>query len=138
MAADDESSSSVGLPLWVLAGFLVMAAWNAALSGGSVYFLLVSRETDDRFGQLIETNRVNAEITAAQDCISSHAELDQIRAAIGIVPDVIVEISGGQPDTDPAQLQAFLDGIADRVNAEIKVPACDLTQARADLEELTR
>ena len=129
---------SAGFPRWVLVGFLVMAAWNAALSGGSVYFLLVSRETDDRFGQLIETNRVNAEIAAAQGCISSHERLDQIRTAIGIVPDVIVEISGGRPDTDPAQLQAFLDGIQARVNAEIKVPACDLTQARTDLERLTR
>lgn len=117
----------------MVAGFVGMAVYLLALGGGATYAILDGRAKSADIAALVEANRRNAEIAEAQGCVNSHARIGQIRAAIGIVPDAIVEVAN---DADPAEIDAFLAAIQTRVDATIVTPGCDLPAAEATLERL--
>lgn len=119
---------------WIAIGFVLMAVYLAALGGGTVYGFMKDAESDRRLEQLVEANVRNAVIAKARVCVNSHERTVQIRAAINITPEALVEVSGA--DAEPGEVDAFLDVIQRRVDATFKTPACDLKQAQSSLADL--
>lgn len=131
-----ETRDEISPEPWMVIGFLIMSIYLAVLGGGVVYGFIKDSNDDKRIDNLVETNTIDAEITKAEECINSHERVNQIKEAIGITPDALIEVSGAE--ADPAEIEAFLQAIQVRVDETINTPACNLNKALEDLERLKR
>jgi hypothetical protein len=115
-------------PKWMVAAVVLGAVYLAALGIGLAIAFV-------RLQDQVHTNRRNAQIFVARDCVSDHEEIKDIRAAVNITPTAIVEVTGNG-DTDPVQMQAFLDSIKRQVLETLEFPTCDFDEALEQLERL--
>lgn len=111
-------------PSWIAKGFVVMAVVQAVLMGGGAYTLLETR-------QLANENGQEAEIDEARQCVNSWQSRAQIREAIAIPGEAIIEAAEASPgETTPEAIEAFRASIERRILATFPDPNCDLEAAQ--------
>lgn len=121
---------------WINTLLVGMAIYLAGLGGFVTYYIIDDDKDDRALEALVAENTRNARIADAEHCIDDHKDAVDTRAAINVTPDALVEISGNNPDTDPAQLQAFVDSIQRRIAEAAPDPTCNLLTAQRSLEIL--
>ena len=77
-------------------------------------------------------NRLDTEINdrAATACVQAWERVEQIRAAIVIPGEAIIEVA----DADPERVEEFRDAVDRRVGETLADPDCDLAAAQRRLE----
>jgi len=112
-------------PGWITKGFVAMAIIQAVLMGGGAYTLLETRT-------LTEDNQQGAELDEARRCVTSWESRRQIREAIAVPGEAIIEAI---PRIDPEVVRVFRESVQRQVLAIYPDPTCDLEAARARVRE---